>query len=172
VFFRCTYILIVLVPAFSIFGRPAQAQTSSYGELQAAYMYNFAKYISWPDEGQQFVIGVFKDADIMEILEATLKGKKVRGKPIALKKITTAGESLECSIVYLSEMNSGSLSLLTTALVGKSVLLVTEEDLIRKGAAISFVVEDDKLRFKLKKKVLDKAGFVVSEGLLKLAILL
>lgn len=81
--------LIVLALGFSIIGKAAQAQTSSYGELQAAYIYNFAKYISWPDEAQQFVIGVFGDADIMDDLEITLKGKKVRGKPIALKKITT-----------------------------------------------------------------------------------
>lgn len=72
----------------------------------------------------------------------------------------------------MSESNSRSLSLLTTELSGKTVLIVTEEDLIRKGAAISFVVEDDKLRFKVKKKELDQAGLVASDGLLKLAILM
>jgi hypothetical protein len=105
-------------------------------------------------------------------LETTLKGKKVRGKFIELRKVVATEELLECNIVYLSASNSGSLPLLITVLEGKSILIVTEEDLIRKGAAISFVVEDDKLRFKLKKKVIDNTKLVASDGLLKLAILL
>lgn len=155
----------------SISGAPANAQTASFGELQAAYIYNFAKYISWPQEGQQFIIGVFREADIMADLESTLSGKKVRGKAISLRKVTTPEELSLCNIVYVSESNSGNLALITIALNEKSILLVTEEDLIRKGAAISFVVKDDKLRFKLKKKILDQSKLVASEGLLKLAIL-
>jgi hypothetical protein len=42
--------------------------------------------------------------------------------------------------------------------------------MIKKGAMISFVVEDEKLRFKLKKASLASAGLVASDGLLKLAI--
>lgn len=152
----------------------ATAQTSSYGELQAAYLYNFAKYISWPEESQQFVIGIFHEAEIMDELITVLNGKKVRGKVIVLKKITTTEELQECNIIYVSGSNSKSLSLLTESLPGKGkgVLIVTEEDMIKKGAIISFVIEDDKLRFKLKASALDKAGLVASDGLLKLAILL
>src|SRR5688572_9887513 len=127
----------MFVFSLSIMGEPAKAQTSSYGELQAAYMYNFAKYISWPQEGQEFIIGVFHDADIMAELEATLAGKKVRGKPIVLKKIRTAEETMTCNIVYLSESNSRSLGLVIAAVKDKNVLIVTEDDLIKKGATIS-----------------------------------
>ena len=165
------YMLIIGFVSFSCWTGEATAQTSSYGELQAAYMYNFAKYITWPDEGQQFIIGVFHDAEIMGELESTLSGKKVRGKAIVLKVVTTIEELAACSIVYLSGSNSGSLGLIVSSIGEKNVLLVTEDDLIRKGAAISFVVEDDKLRFKLKKKSLEKSRLVASDGLLKLAIL-
>lgn len=160
-----------MISVFSVIGKPSLAQTSSYGELQAAYMYNFAKYIKWPQEKQKFIIGVFGDAEIMDGLQTTLKEKKIGGKEVVLKKITSTEELAECHIIYLPESNSKSLSLLINTIAGKSVLVVTEEDLIRKGATISFVVEDDKLRFKLKQSALSKAGLVASEGLLRLAIL-
>ena len=164
--------MLLLGAVMLLTARPVTAQTSSYGELQAAYLYNFAKYISWPEESPQFVIGVFQEADIMDALVATLKGKKVRGKPFVVKKISTEEELQECHIVYLSSENSESLGLITQTLTGKSILIVTEEDLIRKGAAISFVVQDDRLKFKLKRKMLSEAGLTASDGLLRLAILL
>ena len=163
--------LLVLIIVLSVVWRPAKAQTSSYPELQAAYMYNFAKYISWPTEAPQFVIGIFEDADIMLGLETTLKGKKVRSKPIVLKIVTTLDELLECNIVYLSESHSKSINKLTDAMRNKSILIVTEEDLVRKGATISFLVKEDRLKFKVNVKALKQVGLVASEGLLNLAIL-
>jgi hypothetical protein len=44
--------------------------------------------------------------------------------------------------------------------------------MVRKGAMISFVLEGDKLRFKLKKNLLESVGLTASDGLQKLAILL
>jgi hypothetical protein len=148
------------------------AQTSSYGELQAAYMYNFAKYITWPGEGDRFIIGVYLEADIMSDLERILIGKKVRGKAIELKRVESVDDLLSCHIIYLSGANSENLELVTASLGSKSVLLVTEDDLVRKGATISFVVQDEKLRFKIKRALLEKSGLVASEGLLKLAIMM
>jgi hypothetical protein len=150
----------------------AQTQTSSYGALQAAYLYNFAKYITWPDEHDHFVIGIYLDADIIDDLETLLIAKRIRGKAIEIRKVTTTEELLLCNIVYLSGENSKSIELVTASLEGKNILLVTEDDLVRKGAMVSFVVEDDKLKFKVKKTQLDKAGLVASEGLLKLAIIM
>jgi hypothetical protein len=78
----------------------------------------------------------------------------------------------DCQIIYLPESSSHELSLLKGATAGRSILIVTEVDLIKKGAGISFVVEGDRLRFKLKKSILADVGLTASEGLLKLAILL
>jgi hypothetical protein len=170
VFKKIKYLLISV--ATLLCGESAHAQTSSYGELQAAYLFNFAKYIKWPGESKVFAIGIFGEADIMDDLESTLKDKKVGGRTIELKIITSMEHLSEFQIVYLPESASKDLNRLKEAVIGKSILIVTEEDLIKKGAAISFIVEDDRLRFKLKRSVLAEAGLVVSEGLLRLAILL
>jgi hypothetical protein len=163
--------LLVFVLQLFAAGKHAHAQTSNYEELQAAYLYNFAKYIKWPGETAEFTIGVLGGAEIMGDLQRTMKGKKAGGKEIVLKTMGTVAEADQCQIVYVSSSGSKELAALLAATAGKNILVVTEDDLARKGAAISFLVEDDKLRFKLNKAKLSAAGLTAAEGLLKLAIL-
>lgn len=167
---RVHQFLLSISLLFSISVGVAYGQASSYEELQAAYIYNFAKYIKWPDEAPTFVIGVYGETEIMAFLQKTLEGKKVGNKEIELKIISKSDPFTDCNIIYVSESDSRKVEELADAVVGKSILIVTEDDLIKKGAAISFVVEGDHLRFKLKKSVLIGAGLSASEGLLKLAI--
>jgi hypothetical protein len=148
----------------------ACAQNSSYGELQSAYLFNFAKYIQWPREADSFVIGIFGETEISSDLENTLKGKKVRGLEIQMKEISSLDNLPECNIIYLPASNSKNLAALKNATAGKHILIVSENDLIKKGASISFVIEDDRLRFKLNVKSLSDAELTATEGLLKLAL--
>jgi hypothetical protein len=163
------YFLVSAVWVVS-FTPSANAQTSSYGELQGAYMFNFAKYIKWPGEIKQFTIGIYGKSDFIETWQNTLASKKIGGRDIALREISKLEDLGECNIVYVPEAESKKISEIRAAVSGKNVLIVTEEDQIKKGATISFVVEDDRLRFKIKKSLLTEAGLVASEGLLKIAI--
>src|ERR1044072_2202402 len=93
---RFYYFSISLGVTLLLPGPCVQAQEVSYGELQAAYLYNFAKYIKWPTTIDVFVIGVFaEESAMMQILENTLKGKRIGGKPVFLKKIVSVEESLD-----------------------------------------------------------------------------
>lgn len=163
--------LILLLYMTVCAGGRVYAQASSYGELQAAYLYNFAKYVKWPRDPAVFIIGIYGGSDITDELETTLTGKKVAGKSIELKTLTGPGDIGQCHIIYVSESHSKSISLIKETVGSSSILIVTEEDLIKKGATISFVVEDDRLKFKLKKSALSNAGLTATEGLLRLAIL-
>jgi hypothetical protein len=152
----------------------AQAQTHVYAlrELQAAYIYNFAKYIKWPADSDQFVIGVYGDDELLLENFDMLNSKKVGGKPIVVKKIKSPEDILTCHIAYLPQSNSSKLEKLLRAAEGHHVLIVTEDDMIKKGASISFTVINNALKFKLKESTLTAAGLTASQGLLKLAILL
>lgn len=148
------------------------AQTSSYEELQAAYIFNFAKYIKWPEETPEFVIGVYGEPEIIELFKNTLAGKRAGGRDILVRAVEGAEDVAGCSIIYIASSASKMLKTLISVTEGKSILIVTAEDMISSGAMISFVVEDDKLKFKIKRKTLSETGLVASDGLLRLAILL
>lgn len=167
----CLYI-ICFVAIFSFSGGSANAQASSYEELQAAYLYNFAKYIRWPKEHDTFNIGVIgSDDKLLNLLTTVLKGKRIGGKPLIIKEITDKDDLSSFQIVYIPGGSSKQMTNTLEAAENKDILIVTERDLISKGAHISFLVSDNKLRFKLSREALSKTGLVASEGLLKLAIL-
>jgi hypothetical protein len=119
------------------------------------------------------VIGIYAervDEEIFRYLQAVLKGKMIQGKSVDLRVIQTVDEITDINILYVPGEASKSMSKLVTAVGTRSILIVSEDDLIKRGAMISFVVEDDKLRFKMNQKSLKAAGLTASEGLIKLAI--
>ena len=165
-------ILLLAIFFFGMsWGEKVQGQVSSYEELQAAYIYNFAKYVIWPAPTETFVVGVYGDLEIMEFLEKAFSGKKIAGRTVELKAIKTKMEALMCNIIYVPESSSRSMRQISLDTQGNNILIVTEDDLTRRGAAISFVVDNDHLRFILNRSALAAAGLSATEGLIKLAIL-
>lgn len=165
----CCYLLLAVL-AFS--AGTASAQASSYEELQAAYLYNFAKYIKWPGEHESFNIGIVgSDERLIEILGGVLKGKRVGGKNLTVTTVSEKDSLKSFHLLYIPAQHSRLLEATLENIGASQVLVVTERDLVKKGATISFLVHDNKLRFKVNVEALQKAGVVASEGLLKLAIL-
>jgi hypothetical protein len=165
------FFLLALSSIFFRIDTSIAQSSSSYNELQAAYIFNFAKYIRWPDDSPTFVVGVYGDAKIMSFLKSTFVGRRIGSKEVVLLAITKPEEIMDCNIVYVPESGSKNIKGLNSSVLGKGILIVTEEDLIKKGATISFIVEDDRLKFKLKQSALSEAGLTATPGLLKLAIL-
>lgn len=149
----------------------SNAQTSSYQELQAAYIFNFAKYVVWPEAAPVFVVGVYGETESIEFLEKAFHEKRIAGKNTEVKVIENPEDSRDCNIIYVPESESKNLKNLLTEIEARSILVVTEEDLIKRGAGISFIVEDDRLKFKIKRSVLQASKLRASDGLLKLAII-
>lgn len=164
----CPSILMLFIFSFC---NPATAQVSSYQELQGAYLYNFAKYIVWPEvDAELFIIGIIEDAEITDHFKEIFKDKKVRGMKIKLKTIHYETELSATHMIYMPDKSSLDISTIKSALQGTSTLIVTEEDLIDKGANISFVMKGKNLRFAINEKALIGLGLTANQGLLNLAI--
>jgi hypothetical protein len=137
-------------------------------KVQSLFIYNFTKHIKWPSTGESFVIGILGKSAITEELSATMKGKTVDGKNIEVKVLSSLGEAGTCQMLYVPSGKSKEL-IGSIASVGKEVLVVTESDLMDKGAGISFLTVDEKLKFKINEQVLSKGGLQVTGSLLSLA---
>ena len=146
------------------------AQTTSYNELQAIYLYNFAKYTTWPGEFTAFVVGVYDDEAIHNIVNKKLEGKKIKGHPIKVMLIESDEEAKKCHILYISDPSSKNLSSVIESVQQKNILIVTERDLIKKGAMVSFLLIDNKLRFKINEEAIRNTQMTVSDGLIGLAL--
>jgi hypothetical protein len=141
--------------------------------VKAAFVFNFAKFVEWPpgtgDSGP-FVIGVFGSDPFGEILDTTVEGKTVRGRPLAVRRYISASEARGCDLLFVSAAETKHLPEILRNLAGRSVLVVGEgPELIRAGGAIGLIEEDDKVRFEINDTAAERAGLKISSQLLKLA---
>src|SRR5882672_12906477 len=77
-------------------------------ELHAMMVFNFIKYIQWPNEGEggEFVVGVMGEDDVFTTLKSWYDGKPKGTKKYVIKKLTSATEAADCNVVYLGKSKS------------------------------------------------------------------
>src|SRR5690242_2463176 len=89
--------------AFIVLTSQAFAQERPVHEIHAAMLYNFIKYIQWPNETDpgEFVVGVIGDENVFNTLKAWYDGKPKGSKKYVVKKLDNAQEASDCQVVYV-----------------------------------------------------------------------
>lgn len=152
----------------------ARAQDMDY-KVASLYMYNFTKYIDWPnlEKRPNFVVGVFGNPKVKEDLAKAMSTRTMNGLPIVVKQFTYPEEALDCQMLLVTYPESGKIGLLQQSLKNKPVLIVTEKQgLLKKGAGINlFVDEEDsyKTKFEINKKSIELRNMKVASSLVKLS---
>lgn len=167
----CTFIACLLFFCSSL---NCKAQETNY-KAYSVYVYNFIKYIEWPEELRtgDFIIAVVGDSPVTAELKILAASKKANGQTIVIKKYATIAEVGKCHILYISAAKSSVLKEAMEKTKNSATLVIAErEGLAKKGAAINFVkLEDDTLKFELNKKAIDSHKLKVSTMLISLGLL-
>jgi len=153
----------------------ATAQERPTHELHAAMLYNFIKYVQWPNESEpgDFVVGVIGDENVFNTLKTWYDGKAKGTKKYVIKKLSSAGEAESCQVVYVGRSKNRDFDLIKTSVTGKSVLTVTDGNgMGQKGSCINFKVIDGKLKFELNQATVTGSNLKVSTQLSSMAILI
>ena len=173
--FACVAALLLAVH-FPILNRAAYAdQSPTEYQVKAAYLFNFLKFVEWPDEPAadphgKWVIGVVGDSPIADELVRLVEGKNVLGRDLLVKKFQAADNPRGCNVLFISESEKKRLPSILTALQGSSVLTVADMDnFIGAGGMIQFVVEDARVRVAIDVGATSRAHLKVSSKLLSLA---
>lgn len=150
-----------------------RAQETDY-KAYSLFIYNFMKYIEWPDQQSKgdFVVGMLGDSPLSKDLQVLAASKKIKGRSIVVKKITTPEEASTCQLVFIPDQKSSMVKQVRDATRDRSVLIVAErEGLARKGAAMSFVtMEDDELKFDINRRDIEQRNLKISSQLVTLGI--
>lgn len=144
-------------------------------EIHAAMLFNFVKYVQWPDEASagEFVVGVIGDENVFTTLQKWYHGKPKGSKKYVIKKLGSAEEASSCQVVYIGKSKNRDFDEVKTSTAGKSVLTITDGNgLGQKGSCINFKVIDGKLKFELNQASVNASNLKVSSQLSSMAILL
>jgi YfiR/HmsC-like len=168
------YIKLTVLLVLVAFKGMAQQERPTH-EMHAMMLYNFIKYIQWPNEGDggEFVVGVMGEDDVFNTLKAWYDGKPKGTKKYVIKKLTSAAEAGDCQVVYLGRNKNKEFENIKGATTGKSILTITDSyNLGQKGSCINFKVMDGKLKFELNQASVSGANLKVSGQLSSMAIVI
>jgi len=165
--------LLCLFVAFPM-GVAVSAQPVSEYDVEAAYLYNFGKFVRWPDSAQKsptFDICILGDDPFNGTLEKLIANDHMGGRPIRKRIIGRSSEASGCAIVYISDSEAGNLRRILARFAGSGELLVSNlPDFVQQGGMIQFVLEGDRVRFKVNLNPANQSHLVLSSELLKVAV--
>jgi hypothetical protein len=143
--------------------------------IKAAFLLKFVGFIDWPaatfDRADApFVIGVIGGTPLGSELERIAGGRQVNGHPVQVRLLGRGDSSSGSQVLFVGRAESARLSAVVAATEGVPMLLVSESDgALAQGTAINFVVVDDKVRFDVALRAINRAGLKISARLLAVA---
>jgi hypothetical protein len=157
----------------------ADAAVAGEYDMKAAYLFNFAKFINWPEgsfvqEDQPIQICVLGRDDFGGALERVSRGRGVQGREVEVKKLMGGGgddaKARSCNILFVSCSEAGREMELLSALMGQPIVTVGEVDgFTEYGGVFNYISEGTRIRFELNRKAAEANGLSVSSRLVRLA---
>lgn len=165
------YLVLAFILSLPVF---SQNQPSEW-EVKAAFLFNFAKFIDWPESKlpltAPLVIGVVGEDPFKEDLEKTIGGKNVLGHPIQTRRFTGINEARQAHILFISDSERRRVPQILKTLSGASVLTVSEmDDFCDQGGMINFKIVANKVKFEINQQIAENEGLKISSKLLNVAV--
>lgn len=150
------------------------ASEEANAKIKAIYIYNFTKYIEWPEtyKDGNFVIGFLGSSSaLLNELSKMSETKKVGSQSIQIKNITSIDNGDKFNIIYILTDNSTQLSEVLNKVKGKSTLIVTDKPgLAKQGSGINFVIVENKQKIELNKTNIEKYKLKIASTLVNMAL--
>jgi signal transduction histidine kinase len=134
------FVFFTLMSASSVFS----AQVNK-DQLKVAYLYNFLKHITWPEEDnkKQFVIVVYQDKQFNTLLVNALSSKKVKEKNIKVHLSTNISQGGIVDLIYIPNKFNKSLPQIANQLRGSQTLIVTDNSADKHNAMVNLIDSND-----------------------------
>jgi hypothetical protein len=155
---------------------PAQAavKASEY-QVKAVFLFNFSRFVEWPasafaSAAAPFVLGVFGHDPFGADLDEVVKGETVNGRPIVVRRVTTAADAAACQILFIHQSEAQRLGELVSALGHRSTLTVSDvPGSAQRGVMIRLVTERGRVRMRVNVESAKAAELTISSNLLRAA---
>ena len=167
-----TFIVLLIVALSAPVANNAQDNGGEY-KFKTVFIYNFTKYIVWPDDGNELVIGIYgSNPVVIEAFQRMAAAKTAHSKKLIIKTFPTLAAMEKCHILFIPYESSDSLGKILGKTKGNNTLVITEkEGMATAGSCINFINVDGKLKFEFNQAVAEEQGLKISSQLLGLAIL-
>jgi len=153
-----------------------RAQQYTEYELKSAYLFNFAKFITYPpltfnSTRDPFIIGVYGNDAFLDVLQNIIKGKNINGRNVIAISINQIEDIQNCQIVFFSKTTRNQILMFLEYINNKPILSVGDniEDFCQNGGTINFTPQNDHKRFEINPNAAQRSNLIISSKLLALA---
>lgn len=168
-------ILIVLLFAVNSIAQMGFMIYPSENQVKAKYLYNFARFVDWPDEvfpddKTPITIGVICEDPFGIDLNKTVEGKRINGREFRIKRFDQLEHMEYCHILFIGSCSRDVRYRILNELKVMPVLTVGDADRFASdGGMINFIEVDEDIRFEINNEAVKRSGLVLSPRILKMA---
>ena len=165
---------LALICAAAVLCLSAKEPPTEY-EVKAAYLYNFGNFVKWPGDSrpaknQGFLICVLGQDPFGATLDKMVSGESIDGKSAEVKRVNSPRDADTCNIVFVGSSERGRLAEVLPELDRSATLTVSDiPGFTNRGGMIEFVLQADRVRFRINLPAAQHAGLNLSSELLKVA---
>lgn len=165
---------LALLLLFGSVAAPARADDTLEQRVKAAFLFNFAKFVSWPaaklpGAADPILFCVLERDPIASTLEATLAGKSIDRHPLLLRRVGRPEELRGCQIAYLGGIDPSRTPVAFETMAGESVLSVYDAEVAQAGGIVRFYLDERRVHFEINETAALREGLQVSSRLLGVA---
>lgn len=172
----CFFLISFLIALSFISPQAIPGHLSIEYKIQAGYLYNFTKFVSWPeDDLETFNICIVGKDPFGSIIDPIEK-RSVEEKPIRLYRFQSIKKAKICHIIYFGETkktwkSDGFLleGVLTVRSAENSLTVGESNHFTKVGGMIAFILHEGKVKLQINLNALRKSGLEVSAKLLEVA---
>jgi hypothetical protein len=151
-----------------------EAETVTRAAAKAAFVYNFSKFVVWPDDvlapSQPLTLCVLGDNAVADELARTARTHTADAHALRVQIVRTGPALRSCHMLYVTGLDSKRSADLIEVLKGAAVFTVGDgERFAETGGVARLIVEDNRMRFAINVASAQRARLNLSSRLLSLA---
>lgn len=153
----------------------AQDGTKDESLVEAAFIYNFAKFTRWPENalgepGTPLSLCITGSDELVDVLWK-LSTKMVKGRPVILQTVKGMQVPESCHMLYVASSEHKTHLDIIHAVRNRPILTISElPQFSDAGGIIEFYRKNERLRFFIDADAARTAGLEISPSLLRLGV--
>jgi len=164
----------ILLTLFSALVQAQPSRPTEY-DVKAAYLYNFGKFVRWPESASAntstFFICLVGKEPLAQSLDSILQGATWDGKPVTAKRIAAVDEASACHVLFISSSQAEQWIQFLPVIQKLPILTVSDAPrFAQHNGMIELLLSENRIRFEVNLEAANKAGLSLSSELLKVAI--
>jgi signal transduction histidine kinase len=166
--------LFLIISTYLILSASTSANAKKFDaeQIKSAYLVNFFKHITWPDDVNKnsYQLGIYKEQSYVRFLTQSLQNKKIKNKRITVFYVEELDELKRADSVYIPEQFNDELHDIANALRGTNTLLISDNSLNKHDVMINLIQQENSavISFEVNKSNIIYEKLTISANLLLL----